>query len=124
MPLLEPNPLDLLQLRSGQTLRGSLLAMKTDLYTKAVLTVIAFMLVMIGCHQYVAPATAVKADKVEGQFANLQFAIASDRYVFFDSRTGDVWEYFTSSSYLGAPGKLWKKANLAQPGQPLVVTTK
>jgi len=54
--------------------------MKPDLYTKAVLTVIAFLLVMIGCHQYVSPATTVKA---EGPFANLQVAGEGPSELFF-----------------------------------------
>jgi hypothetical protein len=71
--------------------------MKADLYTKAVLTVIAFMLVMIGCHQYISPATTVKA---EGAFASVQFAIDSaSGPVFFDTRTGQVWEYRNSGEF-------------------------
>ena len=63
--------------------------MKPDLYTKAVLTVIAFMLVMIGCRQYVSPITTVKA---EGQFAGVLYTGPS-LYSFFDTKTGEVWEH-------------------------------
>ncbi len=64
--------------------------MKPDLYTKAVLTVIAFMLVMIGCHQYTSPATTVKA---EGPFAGVQFAKTVGTVSFFDPGTGTIWVY-------------------------------
>lgn len=91
--------------------------MKTDIYTKVVLSVIAFMFVMIGGHQYFAPAIAVKA---EGQFAGLQFATLGAHYVFFDPRTGEVWDYNYASDY-GPKGKLMGKARLTQLGQALVI---
>ena len=67
--------------------------MKPDLYTKAVLTVIAFMLVMIGCRQYVSPTTVVQA---EGPFASVQFT--GTAYSFFDPRTGEVWQYYNDGT--------------------------
>jgi uncharacterized membrane protein len=70
--------------------------MKADLYTKAVLTVIAFMLVMIGCHQYVSPTTTVNA---EGQFAGVQFT-GPTPFSFFDTRTGQVWVYYPNGGTL------------------------
>ena len=68
--------------------------MKPDLYTKAVLTVIAFMLVMIGCHQYISPATTVKA---EGPSAGVQFSYYAGEFVVYDNRTGDFWTYMAGS---------------------------
>ena len=87
-----------------------MLRMKPDLYTKAALTVIAFMLVMIGCHQYTSPATTVKA---EGPFADVQFNGNAYQFTLFNPRTGDIWQYesFTNSnrknlyhSKISAPG--------------------
>jgi hypothetical protein len=84
--------------------------MKPDLYTKAVLTVIAFMLVMIGCRQYVIPTTTVHA---EGPFAGVQFSGNSTHFTLFDSRTGDIWEYqkgFDGSEHtkISSPGSAVK----------------
>jgi hypothetical protein len=64
--------------------------MKPDLYTKAVLTVIAFMLVMIGCHQYLSPTATAQA---AGQFDGVAFSADGGEFAVFDSRTGDIWEY-------------------------------
>jgi hypothetical protein len=64
--------------------------MKPDLYTKAVLTVIAFMLVMIGFREFVNPTTTVSA---EGPFSGVQFSGDTDTFTLFDSRTGDIWSY-------------------------------
>ncbi len=96
--------------------RAIVFSIKPDLYTKAVLTVIPFMLVMIGCHQYVSPATNVKA---EGQFANLQLTIdeGGGYYHFFDTRTGEIWEYHLWNS--GRSQELGKY-KLVQLGQPLI----
>jgi hypothetical protein len=60
--------------------------MKPDLYTKAVLTIIALALVLIACNQYVHPAITADA---QGPFAGVQYS----NVVFFDSRTGDIWSY-------------------------------
>ena len=87
--------------------------MKPDLYTKAVLTVIAFMLVMIGCHQYVSPTTTVKA---EGPFAEVQY----NDFSFFDPRTGELWMYSGNGTTGGHPAKLVQKYRLVQLGQPLL----
>jgi hypothetical protein len=83
--------------------------MKPDLYTKAVLTVIASMLVMIGCHQYVSPTTIVQA---EGPFAGVQFGGDAHIFTLFDLRTGDIWSYnftydgkgFMNHTKISAPG--------------------
>jgi hypothetical protein len=84
--------------------------MKPDLYTKAVLTVIAFMLVMIGCHQYISPATTVKA---EGQFGGVQFSGNGNYWGFFDTRSGDLWKFDS--------GNGWRyEGRITALGQPLV----
>jgi hypothetical protein len=90
--------------------------MKPDLYTKAVLTVIAFMLVMIGCRQYISPTTTVKAERA---FSNLSFSANNGPYIFFDTRTGELWEYTGLDSGSGA-GVLRAKFKMAQIGQRLI----
>jgi hypothetical protein len=103
--------------------------MKPDLYTKAVLTVIAFMLVMIGCHHYVSPATTVKA---EGPFAGVQFS-GPDTFSFFDTKTGDLWAYDPAHDEWGGKDDLqivrhsgkWKYlGKVSQLGQPLAFASK
>jgi hypothetical protein len=60
--------------------------MKPDIYTKAVLTVIAVALTPIACNQYVSPSTTAR---VQGPFATLQFASSGTYPKFFDTRTGE-----------------------------------
>ena len=69
--------------------------MKTDLYTKAVLTVIALMLAVIACNQYINPRVTAQAQAQSG-FSSVQFSYDGGMY-FFDSRTGEVWFYGTSA---------------------------
>ena len=68
--------------------------MKLDLYTKAVLTVIALLLALIACKPLLSPETTASA---QGALAGVQFttfiAEGSRTYGFFDSRTGEVWFY-------------------------------
>ncbi|MGB8260964.1 MAG: hypothetical protein WCE75_11460 [Terracidiphilus sp.] len=85
--------------------------MKPDLYTKAVLTVIAFMLVLIGCRDYVNPPTTVKA---EGPFAGVQFSTSQGEDYFFDTRTGDVWQYHEAEGQY----KVFTHAKLSKLGDP------
>jgi hypothetical protein len=72
--------------------------MRLDLYTKAVLSVIALALVMIACNQYVHPQTTASA---QAQFAGVQFAIGEGGLVFFDTRSGEVWAYEGQTGALG-----------------------
>lgn len=51
--------------------------------------------------------------QAQGSFAGVQFTDNGD-YTFFDSKTGEIWEY-----YLGGGG-LVKKFRLTKLGQPLV----
>jgi hypothetical protein len=94
--------------------------MKPDLYSKAVLTVIAFMLVMIGCHQYVSPTASVKADKTEWQFANIQFVGIGTELWAIDTKSGDVWVYDANHYSMGAPREVKDKLKLTQLGQSLM----
>jgi len=64
--------------------------MKPDLYTKAVLTVIAIALVLIAANQYIHPRVTARADSN----SDVRFAVdPSGRPVFFDPRTDEVWFY-------------------------------
>jgi hypothetical protein len=47
------------------------ISMRIDLYTKGVLTVIAVLLAVIACKQYVSPDAVVQA---QGAFARVQFS--------------------------------------------------
>jgi hypothetical protein len=63
--------------------------MQIDWCTKGVLTVIAVSLAAIALKQYVSP------DVVQAQsgFAGVQYATMGGHEEFFDTRTGDIWEY-------------------------------
>jgi hypothetical protein len=98
--------------------------MRTDTYTKAVLTVIALLLTLIACRQYVTPEPA----RAEGPFAGLQHAAAQGAYTFFDTRSGELYVYadhdtqYRSSDgdiQYRASGKLIRKYRLSKLGEPL-----
>jgi hypothetical protein len=80
--------------------------MKPDIYTKAVLTVIAIMLAVIACKPLISPDTTASA---QGSFAGIQYAGGGQ---FFDTRTGEIWVYTAE--------QLIVKQRLAKLGQPLV----
>jgi N-methylhydantoinase B/oxoprolinase/acetone carboxylase alpha subunit len=86
--------------------------MKPDLYTKAVLTIIAFLLLLIACNQYAPEATA----RAAGQFANLQ-AAGQDGMKFFDSSTGEIWSY----AIRDGKEQLSMKWRLTKLGQPMTL---
>jgi len=89
--------------------------MKPDLYTKAVLTVIALMLILIACNQYVSPAVTASA---QAPFAGAQFSASDSGFRIFDTRTGEIWYYDT---YNFQQGKLTRKLRLTKLGQPPVL---
>jgi hypothetical protein len=91
--------------------------MRTDTYTKAVLTVIAFLLLLIACNQYANPESKVRA---EGTFAGSQFSATDVSINLFDTRTGEIWVYSRHPN-LGPLGHVDSKFKLTKPGQPLVV---
>jgi hypothetical protein len=84
--------------------------MKPDLYTKAVLTVIALALMLIACNQYAHPSVTARA---EGPFAGVQFS-SDHGPAFFDTRTGEVSLYDWG-------GALGAKLRLTTPGGSLLV---
>jgi len=69
--------------------------MRPDLYTKAVLTVIAVMLTVIACSQYVSPRSVARA---AGPLSGVQVAPDGGyNFSVFDSVTGDLWHYSIGS---------------------------
>jgi len=93
--------------------------MKPDLYTKAVLTVIAVMLTVIACNQYVSPAATASAQSAP--LASVQYS-GPTGYSFFDTRTGDVWEYTRAATVYGTavPAAQHYVGKLTKLGAPLV----
>ena len=87
--------------------------MKTDFYTKVVLTVIALALVGNLLKPVLTPPTVQAAG--EGKFGHLQVLAGLGGLGFFDSKTGDLWEYS------GIPGGEMniKRSRLVELGQPL-----
>jgi hypothetical protein len=83
--------------------------MKPDLYTKAVLSVIALLLLLLACNRYVNPESKARA---AGPFAQLQFTYSQGTYAFFDTNTGEIWQYTNT-------GEVYAKARLTKPGEPL-----
>jgi hypothetical protein len=63
--------------------------MRIDLYTKTILTLIALLLAVIVLKPIFQPETAIAA----GDFGSIQFSYNGGNHAFFDTRSGDVWEY-------------------------------
>jgi hypothetical protein len=63
--------------------------MRIDRYSKVVLTVIALLLGLIVCRQYGSPETVA----AQGSLIGVQMAVTPLGYTFFDTRSGEVWEY-------------------------------
>src|SRR5579863_9260399 len=79
-------------------------SMRIDLYTKAVLTIIAIALAVIASNQFISPGGA----SAQGTFAGLQFSSAGGYSYFFDSRTGEVWSYSIGDGKMQAMRQLTK----------------
>jgi hypothetical protein len=94
--------------------------MKPDLYTKAVLTVIAVMLTVIACKAVIGWETTASA---QGDFAGVQSGASN---TFFDSGTGELFSYGVTYDDHGVAheGQLTQKARLVKLGQPLVIEYK
>jgi hypothetical protein len=63
--------------------------MRTDLYTKTILTLIAMLLAVIA----LKPIFQSQAVMAAGIFDHLQFSYSGGNHAFFDTSSGDVWEY-------------------------------
>jgi hypothetical protein len=81
--------------------------MRIDLYTRTVLTLIALFLAAIAARPYFEPDTVAAQSALSG----VQVAVTPVGYTFFDTRTGDLWEYSGANVHA--------KYRLAKPGQPL-----
>ena len=90
--------------------------MKSDPYTKAVLTIIAVLLTVIACRTVISPETTASA---QGSFAGVQFTSTYGTNTFFDTRTGEVWVYHGNDE---APGQLIVKFKVTKLGEPLTVS--
>jgi hypothetical protein len=93
--------------------------MKPDLYTKAVLTVIALVLLVIACKPYVNPVITAEA---QGSFAGVQLSATwvpgvdgGILYTFFDPGTGEIWAY----SARGDTTRFLRHDQVVKFGQPL-----
>jgi len=80
--------------------------MRSDWYTKGVLTVIAVLLGVIALRPYVSPDAVAYA---QGSFSGVEWNGSSS---FFDTKTGELWFYDGE--------KLIGKLRLAKLGAPLV----
>ncbi|HEY6392369.1 MAG TPA: hypothetical protein VIX89_13875 [Bryobacteraceae bacterium] len=92
--------------------------MKSDHYTKAVLTVIALLLTVIAYKAVVQREPALSAQPAP--FASVEFTRLNGFFTFFDTRTGEIWDYDTfyidkKSIY----GHAVRKFTLTKLGEPL-----
>jgi hypothetical protein len=63
--------------------------MRIDLYTKIILTLIVLLLAVIALKPLFQPQPA----RAEGKLSNIQLCCVQREFLFFDTRTGDIWEY-------------------------------
>ncbi len=63
--------------------------MRVDLYTKTIVTVIVLLLAVIVMKPIFQPQPA----QADGGFASIQFSYSGGNHAFFNSNTGDVYEY-------------------------------
>jgi len=63
--------------------------MRIDRYTKTILTIIALLLAVIVLKPLFQPQPAM----ADGKYVGVQFSYSGGNHAFFDSRSGDVWEY-------------------------------
>jgi hypothetical protein len=64
--------------------------MRIDLYTKTILTIIALLLAVVVLKPIFQPQPIMADDR---DYARIQFSYSGGNHAFFDSRSGDVWEY-------------------------------
>jgi hypothetical protein len=63
--------------------------MRIDLYTKTILTLIALLLAVFAAKPFLQPQAVL----AQGAYAGIQFSYSGGNHAFFNSNTGDVWEY-------------------------------
>jgi hypothetical protein len=63
--------------------------MRADICTKTILTVIALFLAVFALKPMIQPQAVL----AEGAYAGIQFSYSGDNHAFFNTNTGDVWEY-------------------------------
>ena len=63
--------------------------MRIDLYTKIVLTMLVLLLAVVASTPLFQPQSAL----AQGKYVGLQFSYSGGNHAFFDTRSGDVWEY-------------------------------
>src|SRR5580658_952344 len=63
--------------------------MRIDVYTKTILTIIALFLAMFALKPILQP----QAVMAQGAYAGIQFSYSGGNHAFFNTNTGDVWEY-------------------------------
>jgi hypothetical protein len=82
--------------------------MQIDWYTKAVLSVIAFLTALAVGHYLASPSVTAQA---QNGLSNVTFAGPSGGLWFFDKGTGEIWSYTPSGEIKGH----WKLAALGKP---------
>jgi hypothetical protein len=70
--------------------------MRVDLYTKTILTVIALLLAVIVLKPIFQPQATMADDR---DYSRVQFSYSGGNHAFFDSRSGDVWEYGSNGQF-------------------------
>ncbi len=88
--------------------------MRPDLYTKAVLTVIAIMLTVIVCNQYLNPTTA----RAQGT-GSVQFSGEGFSFNVYDPRSGDFWLYEGDGRVIPFRWLTTYLGKMNKPGNPL-----
>jgi hypothetical protein len=63
--------------------------MRIDFYTKTILTLIALLLAVIALKPIFQPQAAM----AQGKYGSVQFSYSGSNHAFFDTSSGDVWEY-------------------------------
>ena len=69
--------------------------MRIDLYTKTILTLVALLLAV----NVLKPILQPQAAMADGRFSSVQFSYSGGNHAFFDTRSGDVWEYGDSGHF-------------------------
>ena len=87
--------------------------MKIDLYTRIVMTLICLFLGMIALKPLLVPDPGYAA--YDDKFGSMEFAVNMRGAYFFDTRTGEIW------NYIGEGGNIvvQKLGTVAKMGEPL-----